>query len=270
VPFAQVDDVSLFYTDEGDGPAVLLVHGWTCDSHDWQWQAPALREAGYRVIAADLRGHGRSSVPAEGYTAGRFAADLAGLLGQRGVTRAVVAGHSLGGAIAVAMAVSYPQLVRAIVPVDAAYGMDPAAIGPLMETLIPGLAGPNGHDAAMPLFAGFYTPASPAHLQEWHRRRMLGMPGHVLHAVIAGLVSGPGQFALRPESEAHLGRVACPAFAFRAGRQDPAAVAAWERSCMKHPYSRAVAWEGNGHWLHQERPAEFNALLLEWLAGLPA
>ena len=50
--------------------------------------------------------------------------------------------------------------------------------------------------------------------------------------------------------------------------QDPAATAAWERAQFKHPASRAVGWEGTGHWLHQERPAEFNSLLLSWLAGL--
>jgi pimeloyl-ACP methyl ester carboxylesterase len=222
------------------------------------------------VIAADLRGHGRSSAPAEGYTPRDFAADLAELLGRLGVSRVVVAGHSLGGSIAVAMAVEYPGLIRGIVPVDSAYGMDPATMGPLAETLLPALAGPDGHAAAMGLFSTFYTAASPEHLQEWHRRRMLGVPGHVLHGVIAGLVTAPDQFSLRPESDAYLGRVACPALAFRAGRQDPAAVAAWERSCLRHPYSRAIAWEGNGHWLHQERPAEFNALLVEWLANLQA
>jgi pimeloyl-ACP methyl ester carboxylesterase len=98
---------------------------------------------------------------------------------------------------------------------------------------------------------------------------MAGMPLHVLGGVIAGLVTAPDQFTLRPESDAYLARAGCPSLVFRAGRQDPAAVAQWERSCFPHPASRAVAWEGTGHWLHQERPAEFNAILLDWLASLP-
>lgn len=270
MPFSDQGDATIFYTDEGTGPPVLLVHGWTCDSHDWQFQVPALLDAGYRVIAADLRGHGRSSVPGSGYTPRRFAADLAGLLRERDAAPAVVAGHSLGGAVAVAMAVEHPDLVRAIVPVDSAFGMDPAGIAPFRETLLPALGQPGGHGAALAMFDGFYTPATPPNLPTWHRRRMQGMPLHVLQGAIAGLVEAPDQFTIRPQTEVYLARVTCPALSFRAGRQDPVSVAQWERSCFSHPASRAVGWEGTGHWLHQERPAEFNTILLDWLAGLPA
>lgn len=76
---------------------------------------------------------------------------------------------------------------------------------------------------------------------------------------LANLDVAPDQFGLRHEAERYLGRVTVPALTFHAGRQDPAAVAAWERSQFQHPYSKAVAWEGTGHWLRQERPAEFNA-----------
>jgi hypothetical protein len=85
--------------------------------------------------------------------------------------------------------------------------------------------------------------------------------------VLANLAFAPDQFGLRPDAERYLARVIVPALSFRAGRQDPAAVAAWERAQFKHPYSKAVAWEGTGHWLHQERPAEFNAILTELIAG---
>ena len=268
MPYSEQGEATIFYTDEGSGPPVLLVHGWTCDSHDWQFQLPALLGAGYRVIAADLRGHGRSSVPASGYTPRGFAADLAGLLRERNAPPAVVAGHSLGGAVAVAMAVEHPERVRAIVPVDSAFGMDPASITPFRDTLLPALGAPGGHDAALAMFDGFYTPATPPNLPAWHRRRMQGMPLHVLQGAIAGLVDVPEQFSILPQSEAYLSSVSCPALSFRAGRQDPASVAQWERSCFLHPASRAVGWEGTGHWLHQERPAEFNAILLEWLAAL--
>lgn len=269
MPFTNQGDATLFFTDEGAGPPILLVHGWTCDSHDWQFQAPSLLSAGYRVIAVDLRGHGRSSVPDSGYTPRSFASDLAGLLRERNTPPAVVIGHSLGGTIAVAMAVEHPDLVRAVVPVDSAYGMDPASIVPFRETLLPALGQLAGHDAALAMFDGFYTPATPQNLPTWHRRRMQGMPLHVLQAAIAGLVDVPEQFSLLPQSEAYLGRVTCPALSFRSGRQDPAAVARWERGCFSNPASHAVAWEGTGHWLHQERPAEFNAVLLDWLAAIP-
>ncbi|MBI2766715.1 MAG: alpha/beta hydrolase [Chloroflexi bacterium] len=265
--FAQVRDTTLFYTDEGSGQPLLLVHGWTCDSHDWSWQIPAFLGAGYRVIAVDLRGHGRSQETEEGYTPREFAADLAALLRQLTATPAVVIGHSLGGAVAVAMAVADADIVRAIVPVDAAYG-NGAETKALVDQLMPALLAPDGKEVAKGLFLQmFYPAASPLNLRTWHARRLEGLSHAVVAKTFQGLVD-PGQFMFNPESEEVLRKVRCPALSFRAGRDDPQAMAAWEASVLAHPKSRAVGWEGSGHFLHQERPAEFNALVLDWLAGL--
>ncbi len=153
MPFSKQGDVTLFYTDEGTGAPLLCVHGWSCDSHDWQYQVPALLAAGYRVIAVDLRGHGRSTAPASGYTPRGFAADLAGLLRERDAAPAVVIGHSMGGAVAVALAVEHPGLVRAVVPIDAGYGMDPASRGPIRDRLVPAMGDPRtGYDTAASMF----------------------------------------------------------------------------------------------------------------------
>ena len=60
MPFARIGEVDLFYTDEGaGGPPILFVHGFSCDSHDWMWQLPHFMRS-HRVIALDLRGHGRA------------------------------------------------------------------------------------------------------------------------------------------------------------------------------------------------------------------
>jgi len=267
--FADLGDVTLFYTDEGAGQPVLLVHGYTCDSHDWDYQIPALVEK-YRVIAVDLRGHGHSSAPAEGYTPRGYANDLARLLKQLGTGPVVAAGHSMGGATVVALAVEHPELVRAVVPVDSAYGFAPEMSG-MVTDLVAGLGSPAGHAVARGFFLNtFYPPSSPLHLRTHHARRLEAVPAHVLKKAFEGIASVPEQFAYTPQSEAYLAKVTCPALCFRAGNANPAAVADWERAQFKHPYSHAVAWEGSGHFLHQERPAEFNALLLQWLEGLPA
>ncbi len=268
MPYAQVNDISMFYTDEGAGPPVLLVHGWSCDGSDWAWQLPALKAAGYRCIVPDLRGHGRTSVSEEGYTPRGYAADLAELLGQLGTGPVVAIGHSMGGATVVALAVEHPESVRAVVPVDSAYGFTdevPAA----MTTMVDAFKGPGGHHAALAFAAAaFYGAATPPHLPALHARRIAGFNQDVMWKAMAGIVLAEDSFGLKPASETYLRRVQAPALAFRAGRQDPTDVAAWERAQFTHPASRAVAWEGTGHWLHQERPAEFNAILLDWLAGL--
>jgi pimeloyl-ACP methyl ester carboxylesterase len=114
VPFAELDDVRLFYTDEGAGdPPILFVHGFSCDSHDWTWQLPHF-VARHRVLAVDIRGHGRSSVPSDGYDPVQFAADLAALLEQIDVPSVVAIGHSLVGVIVSALAVEHPERVRAV------------------------------------------------------------------------------------------------------------------------------------------------------------
>src|SRR5690606_4142930 len=70
----------LFHTEAGTGRNVMLLHGWTCDSHDWSWQLPAL-ESKYRVVAVDLRGHGRSEVMGAGqYTPDHYLADIEALI----------------------------------------------------------------------------------------------------------------------------------------------------------------------------------------------
>lgn len=264
--FANVNGERLFYTDEGSGSPILLVHGFTCDSQDWMYQQPALAGK-HRVIAVDLRGHGHSSAPQDGYTTRQYADDLAVLLQQLSSGPVVAVGHSMGGAAVVALAVEYPALVRAVVPVDAAYGGD----GPpeQLQGLVDALAGENGHAVACGMFESFYPPASPPHLKSWHARRIMALAPHVLPKAIEGLALAPDSFYAKPLSEAYLQRIACPALAFRAGREDPSAVAAWEKAQFGHPYSHAVAWEGSGHFLHQERPAEFNAILTAWIDGLP-
>ncbi|MGE5594860.1 MAG: alpha/beta fold hydrolase [Hyphomicrobiales bacterium] len=268
MPYAGVNGASLFYTDAGEGATVLLIHGWTCDGTDWSWQVPALAES-YRVIVPDLRGHGRSSIPEDGYTVPRFADDLAELLTALKATPAVVAGHSLGGAIAVALGTRHPEAVRAVVSVDAAYGYDPA-LEPRVAELVAGVASPEGLEVARQFFlSSFYPPSSPPNLRVWHSRRLLGNSPHVVAKTFAGLTGGPGSFFYRPAAEAALAQLSVPLLAFRGG-ETAIATSEWERACAKHPASKAIGWPENGHFLHQERPADFNAELCSWLAALPA
>lgn len=263
--FADLGDVRLFYTDDGAGdPPIVLVHGWTCDSHDWSWQIPALA-ADHRVIAVDQRGHGRSSAPPSGYGPRILADDLAALLKRLDVPPAVAIGHSLGGAVVSALAVEHAERVRAVVVVDPAYGVEPETAAGLLLPLLDAMKEPDGHLAALSLFAQMYTPASPAALRTWHERRVLSCPHHVLWQVVEGLFASDDQFGVRPQSQSYLARRSCPVLSFYA---DPAR-AAWEASGFKHPYAKAVAWDGSGHFLHQERALEFNAVVRDWIAGLP-
>lgn len=263
MPFAKIDDVELFYTDGGSGQNVLLVHGWSCDGTDWSYQSPVLLDS-YRSINVDIRGHGRSSVTEGGYVVRRFAADLARLLHHLGAVPATIVGHSLGGAIAVAMAVEHPEVVRSVVSIEGAYGYPPEVADPVAK-MIAEMQGPQGLDVARQFFlSSFYTKASPAHLRAWHSRRLMGTPQEVLWRTLEGLFMPADQFALRPQAEQYLARLKVPLLALRSG-EGAHGLAGWEQSSSASAKPHAVSWPESGHWPHQERSSAFNSLLVEWL-----
>jgi pimeloyl-ACP methyl ester carboxylesterase len=159
------DGVTLHYEDEGSGPPVLLIHGHTLDGRAWQRMAPMLRAAGLRVIRPDLRGHGQSSRPDSGYHFSHHAADVAAVLAACGVERAVVVGHSVGGAVALEMALSMPEVVQTLVliaPVMPDRPFEPEFMDNLRQvarvTRADGIAAAmRGPWEASPLFAHSFT-----------------------------------------------------------------------------------------------------------------
>ncbi|MDN5861026.1 MAG: alpha/beta hydrolase, partial [Pseudonocardia sp.] len=92
---ATVDGTALHYTDFGTGTPVVLVHSWSLSSAMWEYQVDALLAAGYRCIAMDRRGHGRSDVPGTGYDLDTLADDLAGLLTELDLHDAAIVAHSM-------------------------------------------------------------------------------------------------------------------------------------------------------------------------------
>ncbi len=115
------DGATLVFDDFGDpeAPPVVLLHGFTSDSRMWQPHVEAF-SADYRVIAPDLRGHGRSSAPEdlESYTMERYCEDLRELLDHVGADLCALAGCSFGGMIAADFTVRHPERVAALVLSD--------------------------------------------------------------------------------------------------------------------------------------------------------
>jgi pimeloyl-ACP methyl ester carboxylesterase len=117
--------------DEGEGPAVLLLHGFP-DSHVlWRNQVPALIDAGYRVIAPDLRGFGDSSKPigVDEYGILSIAGDVVGILDSLGVERAHVVGHDWGAALAWAIAAFIPDRVDHLVALSVGHPSAFSSVG---------------------------------------------------------------------------------------------------------------------------------------------
>ncbi|GAA5054644.1 pimeloyl-ACP methyl ester carboxylesterase [Thermocatellispora tengchongensis] len=262
MPYADLGEARLFYTDDGTGETtLLLVHGLGADSHEWVHHIPALRER-HRVIAVDLRGHGYSSAPPSGNEPRAMAADLLKLCDALGVARCVPVGHSMGGHVVVHLAAERPELVPALVAVDAGYGFA-GAVAAAFPGMIAAMRA-DVHEASLRNDEWTATPATPAWIREWHRRRILATPPHVLLQAFEGMFGGEDALGLRHNAGPHLARLACPVLSFRFDREH----AAWEAGVFKDPRSRVVLWEGSGHRLHEERPAEFVLVLTEWLRSL--
>ena len=103
--------------EHGEGPAVVLLHGFPTFWWTWRQQISALAAAGFRAIAVDMRGYGGTDHPPHGYDPFTLAADIAGLTRSLGEERAVIVGHGWGGLVAWTMAVTHPEVVQAIVPI---------------------------------------------------------------------------------------------------------------------------------------------------------
>lgn len=265
VPFADLPDVRLFYTDDrcGDeaGSPLLLVHGWGADSNGWCFHLPELTRA-RRVIAVDLRGHGRSSTPADGYRPRDLATDLAALLDHLDVGPVVAIGHSMGGQVVTALAVEHAAHVRAVVVIDPAYGATGDEVAGMAQRLAELKAG--GAAAAVRQMAGAFRPTTPPWLKTWVVRQMLGTAPHVLAQAYAGMYLEPDAFGVRAASEAYLARRRCPTLAVASVPE----AAAWEARQHHHPLSTVVVWRDVGHYLHQERPDEFVAVVRRWLGEI--
>jgi pimeloyl-ACP methyl ester carboxylesterase len=115
--YADLGDVRLHYVERGEGPLVVLLHGFPEFWFEWREQIPALVDAGFRVVAPDMRGYNLSSKPRgiSAYKGDVVAKDIADLIHHLGEERAVVVGHDWGAAIAWWLAMEHPDVVKRLV-----------------------------------------------------------------------------------------------------------------------------------------------------------
>ncbi len=111
------EDVHLHYVELGEGPLVVLLHGFPEFWYAWRNQIGALAAAGFRVVAPDQRGYNLSSKPeaVSAYGVARLAEDVATLIRDRGETKAIVVGHDWGAGVAWSFAMEHPEMVERLV-----------------------------------------------------------------------------------------------------------------------------------------------------------
>ena len=122
----QGKEVKIFYQDYGEGQPVVLIHGWPLSHTSWEAQIPAVVGAGFRCIAYDRRGFGKSDAPWDGYDYSSLASDLDAVISQLDLHNAVIAGFSMGGGEVVRYLTDYGKeriskvaLIASIIPLVA-------------------------------------------------------------------------------------------------------------------------------------------------------
>jgi epoxide hydrolase 4 len=121
--YAEVGDQRLHYVEAGDGPLVVLLHGFPEFWYGWRQQIQPLAAAGFRVVAPDTRGYNLSSRPKDvkDYDVDKLAADIIDLIHERGAETAMLVGHDWGGTIAWTIAMHHPEVVERLAILNAAH-----------------------------------------------------------------------------------------------------------------------------------------------------
>ncbi|MCE7009371.1 alpha/beta hydrolase [Kibdelosporangium philippinense] len=115
----HANGIRLHIGETGEGPLVLMLHGFGEFWWGWRHQLTALSAAGFRAVAVDLRGYGDSDKPPRGYDAWTLAGDVGGLIKALGERKAHVLGHGWGGLLAWSAAALHPRLVHSVVAIGA-------------------------------------------------------------------------------------------------------------------------------------------------------
>jgi len=257
--------VGLFCRDWGSGRPVVFVASWSLPSDSWSYQMLALNEAGYRTVAFDRRGHGRSDDPGGGYDFDTLADDLAAVLDQRDLHNAILVGHSMG----------CNEIVRYL----SRHGSARVAGAVLLATMTPFVLktadNPDGIDAAwfehfrreqlMRDFPGwidenmepFVHAQTPAGIKDWVRQMALGASLQALVECNRALV--------QTDFRAELGDVDVPVLVIAGDRDASAPLDLTARATVRLlPDARLKVYEGAPHGMFITHQAEVNRDLLEF------
>jgi pimeloyl-ACP methyl ester carboxylesterase len=119
MPFCKINDIRLYYEDydEKDQVPLIFLHGLMGSGESWRFQVDHFKDK-RRVIAFDLRGHGQSDKPLGKYSMKQFSEDLFSFVQELGIEKAVIAGHSMGGIIALRFALDHKEMVEKLILID--------------------------------------------------------------------------------------------------------------------------------------------------------
>jgi len=269
--------------EAGEGPLVLLLHGFPQFWWAWRHQLPWLAAAGYHAVAMDLRGYGASDKPPRGYDTPTLAADVAGVVRGLGYGRAAVVGHDWGGWIAWSMPGLQPRVTGAVASLAMGHPLAMRhggrhqwrALGQLARFQLP--IHPErflgDHDGVVTVLRAWSADGAPdpEACRRYARAMQLPFVAHTSVEYYRWAVRSLARRDGRRFAAAVRAPVTVPVLQIH-GARDPwvlpetaAASRAWARGPARY---EIVA--GAGHLLPEEAPERVTALLVDWLDALPA
>jgi pimeloyl-ACP methyl ester carboxylesterase len=269
------DGLRIHYVIGGNGSALVLLHGFPQHWREWRLVMPAMADAGYTVIAPDMRGFGESDKPLDGFDVRTVSEDIRELIRQLGQERVDLAGHDVGASVAYAWAAAHPDEVRRLVLLEALpAGLEPPSAG------VPVLQGkatwhlafgstPDVPEALLAnrertlveyLFRHAYDPTTFSDLEIDAYVRPL--------ASLGGIRGALAHIRAMPQSAAHNRRIsarklAMPVLAIGSAMSFGRSMAEGARQFAENV--TAVVAERSGHWIPEERPVWLSRQLISFL-----
>lgn len=251
-PQSIAGPVGAIYFDDGggtDGIPVVFLHSFAGDSGHWASQLSHVRHH-RRALAIDLRGHGKSAAPRDNdYSVTAFAKDIDAVMDAMKLKRFVLVGHSLGGAVAISYAGSHPDRVAGLVLVGAPGRMPAEQAKPIVAAIEA-----NYDETMKGYWEKLLTEAQP-HVRTQLAAQMNAVPKEASLAIIKAL------FAYDPLPA--LDRYPGPKLLIYTSQGDTPN----DLQNLRAKLPRRVI-DGTSHWVHLDKPAEFNQVLDEFLERL--
>jgi len=260
MPHADIDGQRIYFEDSGgDGPAVILAHGFLMDQEMFAPQVSALSGT-YRVITWDERGFGQTEFDGEPFSYWDSARDCLGLLDHLGIARAVVGGMSQGGFVSLRVALTAPERVRGLILLDTQAGPeDPdtlAGYDQMRDTWLE--VGPVDELAEVVANIIIADPALNADwIAKWQAR-----PKELFEQPYATLTT-------RDDITDRLGEITCPAIVIHGTEDTAITMDRAEALAAGLVGAGRVVKVGGAHAANLTNPGPVNAALLDFLASLP-
>jgi pimeloyl-ACP methyl ester carboxylesterase len=258
--FAEFGQSRIYYEVAGEGePPVILLHGGMLDCTMWDEQFELLAK-NHRVVRYDASAHGRSVLPPEAYW---DHADLRGLMDHLGIDRAILVGLSMGGRVAVDMALEDPERVQAVVAVSSGLGgyrfVSDFHVDNRKTMIAAWKSG--DFDAVVESFQREWTDGphrAPEEVDPETRERVRGMARNTVESVMEGR-------SLHPPAIERLGELEQPMLVVTGELDMPGIHEIADLFAEANPNAEFVRVPGVAHMVNLEAPEEFNRVLLEFL-----